>query len=340
MINLFIDTNIWLSLYHFTKDDLSQFEKLKDCIGKSINLFIPRQIYDEIIRNRENKIKVAMKEFVFEAPKYPVFAKGYEEFDSFNKEMIKIESIHKNWEKKIENDIVNENLPADKTISEFFNEKDMICCDELINLAYNRYRMGNPPGKDNKYGDAINWEALLKFVPDNEDIVIVSADKDYRSVIDDTRVNPFLEKEWERKKHGKIIFYTHLVDFLKEHNIVLKTENEKQELIEELKESPNFKSTHGTIAMLNKHSGWTESQIERLCRIAMENNQVRQILMDHDVYDFYIRILNSPNIDLDGIDSAQKLTDELVYIITSSGIFDAEDAYCDGNDALEEFYMH
>ena len=27
---VFIDTNIWLSLYHFTNDDLTQFEKLKD----------------------------------------------------------------------------------------------------------------------------------------------------------------------------------------------------------------------------------------------------------------------------------------------------------------------
>ena len=28
MKNLFIDTNIWLSLYHFTNDDLTQFQKL------------------------------------------------------------------------------------------------------------------------------------------------------------------------------------------------------------------------------------------------------------------------------------------------------------------------
>lgn len=52
---VFIDTNVWLSLYHFTNDDLSQFEKLKDMLGESINLIIPQQVYNEIIRNREAK---------------------------------------------------------------------------------------------------------------------------------------------------------------------------------------------------------------------------------------------------------------------------------------------
>ena len=39
MKNLFIDSNIWLSLYHFTSDDLTQFEKLKDFLDKDIKLY-------------------------------------------------------------------------------------------------------------------------------------------------------------------------------------------------------------------------------------------------------------------------------------------------------------
>lgn len=53
MKNLFIDSNIWLSLYHFTSDDLTQFEKLKDFLDKDIRLWIPHQVYDEVLRNRE-----------------------------------------------------------------------------------------------------------------------------------------------------------------------------------------------------------------------------------------------------------------------------------------------
>ena len=340
MKNLFIDTNIWLSLYHFTKDDLSQFEKLKDCIGTSINLFIPRQIYDEIIRNRENKIKTAMKEFVVKVPAYPAFAKGYEEFACFNEDMRDIESRYKKWLKKIEDDVANENLPADKTIAEFFNEEDMISCDEFIDLAYNRYRIGNPPGKDNKYGDAINWETLLKFVPNNEDIFIVSADKDYRSVIDDKRVNPFLEKEWERRKHGKIKFYTHLVDFLNEHDIVLETENEKQKLIEKLKESSSFQSTHGIIAMLNKYSGWTEVQIEELCKCAEENSQVSWILKDPDISEFYFGILNNSNIDFSSCNFASKVAIELDILKAENDFISKIDAEADMSDTLEDREFH
>ena len=48
---LFIDSNIWLSIYHFTNDDLEQFKKLKDLINRDIKLFIPLQVYDEVIRN-------------------------------------------------------------------------------------------------------------------------------------------------------------------------------------------------------------------------------------------------------------------------------------------------
>ena len=44
MKNLFIDSNIWLSLYHFTSDDLTQFEKLKDFLDKDIRLWIPHQV--------------------------------------------------------------------------------------------------------------------------------------------------------------------------------------------------------------------------------------------------------------------------------------------------------
>lgn len=311
MKNLFIDTNIWLSLYHFTKDDLYQFEKLKNCIGKSINLIITKQVHDEIIRNRENKIMSAIKEFEVKAPVYPAFTKGYEEFNTFNKEMENIKKSHKKWKEKIENDIANNNLPADKTISEFFNDYDLIPCDDVVDLAYNRYRIGNPPGKDNKYGDAINWEALLKNTPDYEDIVIISADKDYSSIIDSNRINPFLENEWKRKKNGNIKLYTHLVDFLSEHDIVLETEKEKGKLINKLKESPNFISTHGTIAMLKEYSGWTEAQIEELCKCVCENSQVGWILEDYDVSQFYFDLLDDSNIDLNKFDCARKVSNKL-----------------------------
>ena len=38
MKNLFIDTNIWLSLYHFTDNDLSQFAKLKSYMMRLLEI--------------------------------------------------------------------------------------------------------------------------------------------------------------------------------------------------------------------------------------------------------------------------------------------------------------
>ena len=55
-------------------------------------------------------------------------------------------------------------------------------------------------------GDAINWEILLQSVPNDEDLHIISDDGDFYSVIDDEKLNSFLENEWKEKKNS--IFQT------------------------------------------------------------------------------------------------------------------------------------
>lgn len=306
MKNLFIDTNIWLSLYDFTNDDLDQFKKLKSHLGESIKLVIPKQIKYEIIRNRENKLKTSMKKFSLDLPQFPVFTKGYSQYENFRSDMSKLRTDFEDWKKDIERDIAEEKLPADSAISEFFVDGDLIDCDDVIELGYKRYKIGNPPGKDNKYGDAIIWEALLKNIPNREDLYIISADKDYCSIIDVKKIHPFLEKEWSETKESSIKFYTNLVDFLKDHvtDIKLESERERQELIEALKSSENFQTTHGIIAMLNKYSSWSNQEIEDLCECANENSQVYQILDDYDVNQFYTGLLS----DLDsGLSQNEKV---------------------------------
>lgn len=306
MKNLFIDTNIWLSLYDFTNDDLDQFKKLKSHLGESIKLVIPKQIKYEIIRNRENKLKTSMKKFSLDLPQFPVFTKGYSQYENFRSDMSKLRTDFEDWKKDIERDIAEEKLPADSAISEFFVDGVLIDCDDVIELGYKRYKIGNPPGKDNKYGDAIIWEALLKNIPNREDLYIISADKDYCSIIDDKKIHPFLEKEWSETKESSIKFYTNLVDFLKDHvtDIKLESERERQELIEALKSSENFQTTHGIIAMLNKYSSWSNQEIEDLCECANENSQVYQILDDYDVNQFYTGLLS----DLDsGLSQNEKV---------------------------------
>lgn len=297
MKNVFIDTNIWLSLYHFTNDDLSQFEKLKDMLNNSINLIVPQQVYDEILRNRETKILDALKSLEIQNPKYPVFCKGYDDYEELKTDIDSIVKKFKEFKKKVEADIISENLPADNTLSSFFSVIEKKPCASYINKAYDRYRIGNPPGKDNKYGDAINWECLLDVVPNGHDLYFISADKDYCSSVSPDKMHPFLIKEWMQLKNSNIYFYSTLVKFLKDHvqEIQLQGENEKEKLIKELYNSTSFEQTHAIISSLNQYSEWTDVQIEKLCWALEDNNQINWIFSDFDIFNFYKTILSNIN---------------------------------------------
>ena len=86
MINLFIDTNIFLSFYHLTNEDLEELKKLAALIDNSeIQLFLPDQIKNEFTRNRSAKIVDAMRKLQ-EAKfnlSFPLFAKDYAEYDEW-----------------------------------------------------------------------------------------------------------------------------------------------------------------------------------------------------------------------------------------------------------------
>jgi hypothetical protein len=61
-MNLFIDTNIFLSFYHLSSDDLEELRKLGVLLDKKkVTLLLPKQVIDEYRRNREVKIADALK---------------------------------------------------------------------------------------------------------------------------------------------------------------------------------------------------------------------------------------------------------------------------------------
>ena len=155
--NLFIDANIWLSLFHYTNDDLEQFGKLRALIGTDIRLYVPEQIYNEVYRNRENKIKDALDQFEKFNLRFPAFFKNYDEYDEFFRKYTDLKSAHTEWLRKVKKDIADQNSPADIALKEFFDGIEFIpSSPELVQRAVLRFNIGNPPGKDRKYGDAIN----------------------------------------------------------------------------------------------------------------------------------------------------------------------------------------
>jgi hypothetical protein len=107
--------------------------------------------------------------------------------------------------------------------------------------------------------------------------------------LNENELRVFLTKEWEEKKGSKILFYRSLTSFFKEHkiNIELRWEEEKDQLIRELSESPNFSTTHEIIKRLSKFINFSEEQIRKIGTEALANSQVAWIAKDPDVKRFY-----------------------------------------------------
>ena len=290
--HLFIDTNVWLSLFHFSKNDLKNFSNLRNFIGKDVILYLTEQVHDEIKRNRENKIKDALESFKNFDLKFPNIVKGYNEYEKLKIQLDRLKECHKKFLVKLDQEILEEKTPTDKIIREFFENVPVIArTDDVVKKAKLRYSIGNPPGKDNKYGDAINWELLLKHVPVNKDLYLISEDKDYVSVLDNNVIMPFLQKEWNEKKNAKVFFFRNLSDFFGKYYKVLQTESEKNDLINGLSISNSFAMTHSLIDSLRKYSDFTEQQKNLLFQIANENTQVKWILTDEVISEFYRALL-------------------------------------------------
>ena len=223
------------------------------------------------------------------------------------------------WNDSIHEDIVSVTTPADKVIMALFGSVTIVENDsDTIEKAITRHLLGNPPGKKDSYGDAINWELLLKVIPENEDLYFISSDNDYASKLDKSKMNSYLLIEWRNEKNAKVVFYKSVVDFLKEHfkDIELKTEKEKEDLIEGLLQSSNFATTHTIISELNKYSGWTDNQVSELCRAALNNSQVNRIIFDSDVLHFYYCLLEEydyEEINDDNIKDLYSLIDDYIH---------------------------
>ena len=315
-MNLFIDTNVFLSFFHLSNDDLEELHKLAVLIEKGeITLWLSDQVKDEFKRNRENKVADAVKKLKEQKskPQFPQICKDYEEYAEIRELQKEYEKKLSSLTKKVNEDISRRTLKADQKISELFHAATAIeTTQELVNRACFRMDVRNPPGKDGSLGDAINWEGLLESVPDNEVLHLVADDRDYYSVLDENKLKDFLQDEWTEKKGESISFYRRLSQFFKEHypDIKLASELEKELSIRSLINSGNFASTHSAIAKLSKYSEFNKSQVNEIVQIAISNNQVNWIICDQDVYEFYSALIDNHDQLLDEELKAQ-ITDEL-----------------------------
>jgi hypothetical protein len=227
-------------------------------------------------------------------------------------------------------DASNQTLKIDALLRSLFEEASKYAEDNVVfALALQRMQKANPPGKNGSVGDQYNWEVLLRQVPSG-DLHIVSRDGDYASLLNKSRPHPSLEVEWKGKKEGLLHIYPDLRSFLKRyHETMAQLDIDrplppapqvmpveaapevvvvhvapaaearadaildpiKEEAIQNLIDSGSFSTTHAAIARLNllKHT-LNKSDAERLINAAVNNDQVKWIATDSDVYTFFVSL--------------------------------------------------
>lgn len=295
-MHVFIDTNILLNFFHFSKDELDALQNVfASHEHGAAKVYLTQQVCDEFRRNRENKIKDAMNRFkeVKYVAQLPSFMKDYEDYSSIKRLSDELQQLTKSIIAKADADIATRQLLADKLIENIFSRPDKLpMTPELYATASMRTAIGNPPGKNKSIGDAINWSMLLQAVPDNEHLHIISADGDYYSCINEYAVHPFLEDEWKNRKRSSLFVYRTLAAFMKEHfdGVAFSFDKTKDGLIDDLNSSGSFAMTHQLVGKLEAYSYFSLKEVERILAAAVENSQFGGIVTDRDVSDFLNRI--------------------------------------------------
>jgi len=295
-MHVFIDTNILLNFFHYTSDELDALNNVFASHDQgAASVYLTDQVCDEFRRNREAKIKDALKRFreVKVTAQLPSFMREYEEYSEIRKLSNTLRKKLISILAKANEDIKSKALQADNLINDIFERSEIIkTTDDIYLQSKKRMEIGNPPGKQGSLGDAINWITLLSAVPTNEMLHIISEDGDFYSLLDDNLINPFLEEEWKTQKNSNICVYRTLSQFMKEHfdGVTLSFDQEKRSLIDNLAESGSFAQTHDIIAKLNDYGYFSLEEARLILDAAVSNGQMGMIITDCDVSDFLTKV--------------------------------------------------
>ena len=296
-MRVFVDTNVLLNLYHLSGPDLDEVEKiLKLEQNGQIELLLPQQVADEFWRNRERVIRDALDTFA--KTKAQAFLPNIVRVNSKSGELKKavdlVNSLAKALRQETEQAIQDQKLAADKLVESLL-EKCKPVAPQVIQRAQIRKQLGNPPGKADSLGDAVNWEWLLSKAEDWDDLIIISADGDFESELTPSEPKEFLKREWKKATTiGNLSLYKGLPEFLKAHfpDIKLSGEIDKLTAIERFEKSLSFAATHLAIERLNQFDDFNDNEIERLARAYDKNGQIFTIFGDYDVTAFAKKLLS------------------------------------------------
>lgn len=155
MLNLFIDTNIFLNFFHYSDDDLEELRKLSKLLeNKEIMLYLTEQVKHEFYRNKEVKINDALQTLAKAkiGGAFPQFCKEYDEYHQLKSLVADYDKRKKELINRMKEDISGEKLKADSIIGEIFESGNLIDSNQYYGQAVERQNLGDPPGKKGSYG--------------------------------------------------------------------------------------------------------------------------------------------------------------------------------------------
>ncbi len=300
--HLYIDTNVYLTFYHFSNEDLEELKKLIALINTdNIRLYMPEQTRNEFYRNREVKIADSLDKLrgTKLGNQFPMICHSYDEYDLMKKAIKNFETNKSKLLEKLQHDAETETLLADEVLNQLFSKAVIIeTSDDILNRSILRYDIGNPPGKDKSYGDAINWESLLEKVPNNFDLYFISDDKDYYSKLNEKKFNEYLLKEWKEKKESELHYFRRLTEFFKKHypDIEISSETEKEIIIKNLIEAYSFDNAKSVIRKLRNFDNFSIKQLNDITSAFATNSQIYWIKNDYIISNARREIIE-PNKD-------------------------------------------
>ncbi|WP_170441619.1 PIN domain-containing protein [Ruegeria arenilitoris] len=293
---VFLDTNILLSFYEISKENIDKLREAFALVDHKELLFITTdQVEEEFYRRRNSVIEKSLKSLSeLRMPEAPTVAKALASNSSYEEARKTLKIAHDKLLNEIREQAFQKSLSADDLLSDYFKDATRIeVTPELVQAARLRVDLGNPPGKKGSLGDAVNWEAILSL-PHNHPVVIVSDDVDYRDRLKPGSLNEYLQREWAKQHEATIELFRSFSDYLEKDFSDLKISifEVVDKKINELEASPNFFTTHAVIADLSTVTQFTAKQVDKLVEVLSENTQVSWIFGDSDVEEFYTKLLN------------------------------------------------
>ncbi len=214
---VFVDTNILLDFYRFTAAKDASESLLRHIDRSHSKIITSHQVEMEFTKNRQRVLIEAMRELKEPSSNFqiPAFLRGSAAVTKMSKMQKKVagnmgrmrDSIRQMLREPATHD------PVYKTAKNLFRSadahtlaRDNAALRRIESLAFRRFLRGEPPRKagDTSYGDAINWEWIIRCAMNlKASVVIVSRDSDYGVALQDKpTMNDWLDEEFQRRVGG------------------------------------------------------------------------------------------------------------------------------------------